>query len=247
MNPHLTRLALAGAAVALAVPATAQAAKPPIDIPVPAGKIEHNITEETFTANYTITDMVPRRERIEEWLSDDFGHVVITNLITGKIRSECIQGWGTVTCVNKDGRTSLPAPEDGDLVYNTQAEKYAWFRRSVDSGWYNRQADSTFQGKPVQVWTVDSSAPRDPADSYSEVLIDGDAKLQLRWTTGATQNGQTHEQVQTLLKHEVYSQSSHRGRSARAAARRRLKRARKVKRAPRLRPAPAVRPGGSGR
>ena len=80
------KAALGLALLSAVVPAAAQA-QAPAHVPVPAGQLQHTVTDLTFpAAKNTFHHDALRNER---WIGATAGRDVVTNVSTGKVREDC--------------------------------------------------------------------------------------------------------------------------------------------------------------
>lgn len=88
MSHKLRPKAIVGLALLSAVaPAASAAAKPPLHTPVPAGELQHTVTEISYPAatNTVHHDTV----RTQRWTTNRAGRALETNITTGLIHSDC--------------------------------------------------------------------------------------------------------------------------------------------------------------
>jgi hypothetical protein len=90
-----TTAALGLALLSVAAPAAAQA-QAPAHVPVPAGQLQHTVTDLTFpAAKNTFHHDALRNER---WIGASAGRELVTNLSTGKVREDCQHTLTVVRC-----------------------------------------------------------------------------------------------------------------------------------------------------
>src|SRR5687767_7165170 len=99
---HLHRTVILGALAALAVPATAVAAQPPMrpagPLPVPEGQVQHTVRNVSWQ-----TDVgKPWARRVETWASADAGRIVHRDQKSGALLGDCFEDRRGVRCYSAE-------------------------------------------------------------------------------------------------------------------------------------------------
>jgi hypothetical protein len=199
-----TLLAATAASGALAVPAVASAAERPSlpdPIPVPAGQVQHTVTDATFKGNYTIRGVVPWHHITESWVSAHRARAV-TRDANGKLLGECVVVNERTRCYSAaDNEITTFTSSRPDPGWASWQYRGALIKAQIDVGWYAIAGDTTALGRPAK-------ALRDThGDSSSTTSIVADAATLaplVRTTTGSS-HGKTFTQTESVTRFETIS------------------------------------------
>ena len=158
-----TLIATAAIAVAALAPAAAQAgtvggqlAQNPSSLPkssdaqfrVPAGKVEHRVSIVTVSGSKA----VPSKERQELWLSANRSRMVVTNLVTGKLRIEIVDRPGETRIYDAaKKRVTIMLTKSTTPAYTSSAFEAALYRAYVEQGIMKVAGERTVDGRKLLV------------------------------------------------------------------------------------------------
>ncbi len=173
-----TTAALGLALLTTAAPAAAQSGAPP-HVPVPAGRLQHTVTELTFpSAGNTFHH---DRLRNERWIGATAGRELVTDLTTHKVREDCQYGLKVVRCWNAPLNAKEPAagttyilPGDAVLL-QSWADVGAGVRELVGQPRGYRVAGSTtFLGRTATTLAQDAQRSPDGGIAHATVIAEAD-------------------------------------------------------------------------
>jgi hypothetical protein len=161
-----TLIATAALAAAALAPAAAQAgtvggylAQNPTTLPssadaqyrVPAGKVEHRVSIVTVSG----TKALASRERQELWLSATRSRMVVTNLVTGKLRVEIVDRPGETRIYDRTkNRVTVMRTKSKTPAYTSAAFESALYRAYVQQGIMKVTGEQIVDGR--KALTLDS-------------------------------------------------------------------------------------------
>lgn len=196
-------LAGVAALAALALPAAASAAQPslPPPIPVPAGQVQHTVTDVTFQGNYTIPGVVPWHQVTEAWVSATKA-LAVTRNASGKLIAECATAGDRTSCWSSsdDAIRTFPAGRP-DPSWASWQYQGALIQQQIDMGWYRVVGDTTAVGRPAKILQDTHAGPRD-ADSTVSIVADAATLAPLSRTTTGSNGKQTFTQTETVTTFE---------------------------------------------
>src|SRR5919198_1853201 len=142
-----TLLAATAASGALAVPAVASAAEHPslpAPIPVPAGQVQHTVTDTTFRGH------APRHDVTESWVSAHRARAV-TRDANGKLVGECVVANERTRCYSAaDNEITTFTSSRPDPGWASWQYRGALIKAQIDVGWYAIAGDTTALGRPAK-------------------------------------------------------------------------------------------------
>jgi hypothetical protein len=174
------KAALGAVLVAAAIPAAAQAADGAIQhTPVPAGQLQHTVTEFSWPSDRNTFQHDTLRE--ERWMTATAGRDVTIDTRTGKVQSDCQYTLGEARCyeaVNYDAAGNNIAPQGTIWIYNgIPGLLESWtddgnrIKSLVgDPRGYHQTGTTTFLGHPA-VTLVQSTANDADGGTGSETVI----------------------------------------------------------------------------
>jgi hypothetical protein len=158
-----TLIATAAIAAAAFAPAAAQAgtvggqlAQNPSVLPkpsdkqflVPAGKVEHRVSIVTVSGSKA----VPSKERQELWLSANRSRMVVTNLVTGKLRVEIVDRPGETRIYDAEKhRVTIMRTKSKTPAYTSAAFEAALYRAYVAQGIMKVAGERIVDGRKLLV------------------------------------------------------------------------------------------------
>jgi hypothetical protein len=216
--PIITTIALALVAAAPAA-ASVHPDLPKPDDPqyaVPVGKVEHSITVSQVSGSKA----VPSRQRTELWLSRNRGHVIVTNLKTGKVTTEIlVTKKQTRTFSAQTGRITVRRNHRGEGLPWTSARFEAAVQRAyVEQGITKVTGETTVRGRrALVVESVPGKWVSDEPDSTTIAVVDAETyELYERTTTLPNGAFTQKETTQTFYGAPArFTMTTHRGDKAR--------------------------------
>lgn len=189
--------------LALALPATASAdggpkLTLPDPIPVPAGQVQHTVTDATFTSNITIPGKSPWHHVSESWAASDQSRTVVTDADSGALLSECTTHGKDYACYSPSRNTVTTGQGSGSDLGASWAYNGALIQAQIDAGSLRVTGAATFLGRPVKTLQYTSGN-----DGASSVLADAETGYPLQRITDLTDNGQHVRQVSAVTTFEV--------------------------------------------
>lgn len=203
---YKTALPIAALAAALALPAAATAsqvevpARPWSMVPVPAGEVQHTITETTFRSNVTVPGVTPWDRVEENWVSANAARSVETDAANGDLLSEY-----TATPTGHTGyiakSNTLFTVENaliGSASYSWQSEGNK-IRYEITRGWLRAVEPTTYLGRPAEIYTG-------PAENGRlRMVIDTATDYPLETAVTFSYGSQTGSQVSKVTAFEILS------------------------------------------
>jgi hypothetical protein len=175
-NPRMTAaLGLALLSVAAPVAAHAQA---PAHVPVPAGQLQHTVTDLTFpTAKNTFHHDALRNER---WIGASAGRELVTNLSTGKVREDCqytlteVRCWAAPLNSREPGAGTTHILPGNPILLESWDDVGTGVKALVgQSRGYSITGSTTFLGRPAL--TLDQVAQRGPDGGIASATVIAEA------------------------------------------------------------------------
>ncbi len=151
MSRHLRRTAaaLGAALLAAAVPAAARA-DAPSHVPVPAGQLQHTVTELSFPAAKNTQSFHALRE--ERWMGAEAGRELTTDLTTGKVREDCQftltedRCWAAPLNSIEPALGQIYVMPGTPLLLRSWADEGSGVKAMLDQGFYRVTGSTTFLG-----------------------------------------------------------------------------------------------------
>jgi hypothetical protein len=191
----LTATAASGALAAPAVASAAQHPQLPDPIPVPAGQVQHTVTDTTFRGH------APWHRVTESWVSAHRARAV-TRDANGKLVGECVVANERTRCYSAADNeimtftSSRPDPEWSSWQY-----RGALIQAQIDVGWYAVDGDTTALGRAAKVLRDTHGN----ASSTTSIIADAATLAPLVRTTTGTVHGKTFTQTETVTRFETVS------------------------------------------
>jgi hypothetical protein len=189
MSPR-SPILVAALGVALLVPSAAAARPPRADDPpanpVPAGQMQHTVIETTFPADKNTHPKHGFRD--ERWVGHDAGRELVTDLVTGQVRSDCHVTvklsrcyWGQIApgVGPKAGEISIYEGGLGHLLRSWLDESIG-VRSLLHQGFYHITGNTTFLGRPAL--TIGDNGPSPSPDggtATGSLIVDADTYFTL--------------------------------------------------------------------
>src|SRR5690242_12648644 len=126
LSPRTTAHLLAAVLACAAAPAAAHAAgaAPPPHVPVPAGQLQHTVTELSWpAAGNTFQHHTLRNER---WITATAGRELVTDTVTGKVLEDCAYGLVVTRCYEVPIGIDKPLPGQIDIFPGSSALLQSW-------------------------------------------------------------------------------------------------------------------------
>jgi hypothetical protein len=168
LRPVAAALAAAGLAVGGA--ASASATAPKIDFtqrhPVPAGQVQHLVTEMVVSRAGEATT----RRRTENWTATAASRTIVTNIDTGRVTYECGSTGVDWSCYFPDENVLEHGSGNDPLVNASWRDQAEFWKQLGGLSGYRRVGRSTDVGRPV---TVYASKPHMVGYEDTEVPISG--------------------------------------------------------------------------
>jgi hypothetical protein len=190
------------AAAALALPATAAASetRPWSLIPVPAGEVQHTVTETAFQSNVMAPGVTPWDRVQEEWVSATAARSVDTSTQTGELLYEDVATPTGHTGYNAETDTTFTAENPwvscaGDS-WQTEGSK---IKSEIARGWLRAVGPTTYLGRPGEIYSG-------PAENGSlRMVIDDATGYPLEQAVSFAYGSQTGTQVSKVTTFEILS------------------------------------------
>lgn len=197
MKTLRTALAI-GAALLVAAPA---ANATPRDTPVADGAVEHRVRTLKAEASYTLTGVVPRFVKTEEWTSRTKYHSRMTDAETGELLAETFQNGSRVAIWSKsEGKWTGEGPRTRSgrpaMLGHSFAEEAALQREQIDKGWYRQTGAGEFVST--------DTAPSD-GDTETTLVLNPDFTIVRRSTVVNEPSGAWFRQTEETLVQETLS------------------------------------------
>jgi hypothetical protein len=175
-NPR-TAAALGLALLSVAAPAAAHAQAPAL-VPVPAGQLQHTVTDLTFpAAKNTFHHDALRNER---WIGASAGRELVTNVSTGKVREDCQYTLTQARCWAAPLNASEPAAGTTYIMPGNPILLESWDDVGAgvkeligQSRGYTITGNTTFLGRPAL--TLDQVAQRGPDGGIASATVIAEA------------------------------------------------------------------------
>jgi hypothetical protein len=175
-NPRTTA-ALGLALLAVAVPAAAQA-QAPAHVPVPAGELQHTVTDLTFpSAKNTFHHDALRNER---WIGAGAGRELVTNVSTGRVREDCQYTLTEARCWAAPLNSKEPAAGTTYVMPGNPILLESWDDVGAgvkdlvgQSRGYSITGNTTFLGRPAL--TLNQAAQRGPDGGIESATVIAEA------------------------------------------------------------------------
>ncbi len=189
MSPR-SPILVAALGAALLVPAAALAGPPraddPPQNPVPAGQMQHTVIDTTFPPDKNTHQLHGYRD--ERWVGAEAGRELVTDLTTGKTRSDCQVTvtvsrcyWGQIApgVGPKAGTISIYEGGLGHLLRSWLDESFG-VRSLLDQGFYHVTGNTTFLGRPALTIADNGPSPSpDGGTATSSVIVDAETYFTL--------------------------------------------------------------------
>jgi hypothetical protein len=175
-NPRTTA-ALGLALLSVAAPAAAHA-QAPAHVPVPAGQLQHTVTDLRFpAAKNTFHHDALRNER---WIGASAGRELVTNVSTGKVREDCQYTLTEVRCWAAPLNAREPAAGTTHILPGSPVLLESWDDVGAgvkalvgQSRGYSMTGNTTFLGRPAL--TLDQVAQRGPDGGIASATVIAEA------------------------------------------------------------------------
>ncbi len=189
MSPR-SPILIAVLGAALLAPAAALARPPRADDPpanpVPAGQMQHTVIETTFPP---ATNTPPKQNfRDERWVGHDAGRETVTDLPSGKVRSDCQVTVRVSRCYWAQIAPGV-GPKAGEItIYDSGLGHLlrSWLDDSIgvrsllQQGYYHITGNTTFLGRPALTIGDNGPAPSpDGGTATASVIVDADTYFTL--------------------------------------------------------------------
>jgi hypothetical protein len=177
----------------LLVPSTALADPPrragdPPENPVPVGQLQHMVIETTFPADKNTHSHHAFRD--ERWVGHDSGRELVTDLKTGKVRSDCQVTVRASRCYSgqiapgvgpKAGTIEIYEGGLGHLLSSWLDDSVAWgVRELLKQGFYHVTGSTTFIGRPALTIADNGPSPSpDGGTATTSLIVDADTYVTL--------------------------------------------------------------------
>jgi hypothetical protein len=189
-------------AAALALPAAASASyNPPWQvIPVPAGEVQHTVTETTFQSNETVPGKTPWDRIEEKWAGTNAARNVLTNAENGQLISECTGTASSYSCYDADLDSGLqlsgaegPNTAPGQS-WGTEGSK---IKLEIAKGWLRPTGSTTFLGRPANTYVGSST------EVQRTVIVDAATGYPLEEAVLLSYGSQTATQISKVTAFET--------------------------------------------
>jgi len=172
-----TKAALGLALLSVVAPAAAHA-QAPAHVPVPAGQLQHTVTDLTFPADKnTFHHDALRNER---WIGASAGRELVTNLSSGKVREDCQYTLTEARCWAAPLNSSEPAAGTTHVLPGNPILLESWDDVGAgvkalvgQSRGYTITGSTTFLGRPAL--TLTQVAQRGPDGGIASATVIADA------------------------------------------------------------------------
>jgi hypothetical protein len=171
--------ALGLALLAAGAPSVARAAQPPGHVPVPAGKLQHTVTDITFPgAGNTFRHHNLRNER---WITATAGRELVTDRTTGKVREDCQYRLKVVRCWAAPINRTEPRAGTLHILPGNAALLQSW--DDVGAGvksligqprGYRQTGVTTFLGRPAITLAQDAQRGPDGGVESATIVAEAD-------------------------------------------------------------------------
>jgi len=180
----LTKAALGAALLAAAIPSAAQAADGAIvHTPVPAGQLQHTVTELSWPSDRNTFQHDTLRE--ERWMTAGAGRDVTTDARTGQVQSDCQYTLAEARCyeaVNYDAAGNNIAPHGTIWIYDSNPrllESWADDGNAIkdligDPRGYSQTGTTTFLGHAAVTLTTPTVKDADGGTGSETVIAEAD-------------------------------------------------------------------------
>lgn len=186
-------------ATALALPAVASAAntQPWSVIPVPAGEVQHTVTQTVFQSNVTVPGETPWARTQESWDSADAFRNVMSDTSTGELLNEHAGTPSSCTAFIAERNTLFSCHMSPALEsWETQASK---IKQMIAKGELCLTGQTTFLGRPAYTYTG-------PAENGQlRIVVDAATGYPLEQAVSFSYGSQTGTQVSTVTAFETLS------------------------------------------
>jgi hypothetical protein len=175
---------LAAVLGALLLAPAARADNPP-PIPVPAGQMQHTVIETTFPRDKNTHLIAGYRD--ERWVGADAGRELVTDLKTGKVRSDCQATVALSRCFwaqergvgPKAGTIVILEGGLGEYLRSWQEESLG-VRYLLNQGFLHTTGNTTFLGRPAITIADNGPSPSpDGGTATTSLIVDADTYFTL--------------------------------------------------------------------
>lgn len=195
------------ATAALALPAAATAAqaqvpgRPYPEAPVPAGEVQHTVTETTFQSNTSDPGVTPWARTEESWVGASAGRDVQTNTETGELLNEYTSTasghTGYIAKTNTTFTLENPAIGAASESWQTEGNKIKY---EISHGWLKPVQSTTYLGRPAEIYTEDTKGGE---IGSLRMVIDNATDYPLETAVTFTYGSQTGSQVSRVTVFEI--------------------------------------------
>jgi hypothetical protein len=152
LRPVVAALAIGVPAVSGAAPATATEIDFTQHYPVPAGQVQHLVTDHVSSREGEGT----HRWRIENWTATAASRTIVTNPDTGRVTYECGSTGMDWSCYFPDDNVLEHGSGNDPLVNASWRDQAGFWKRQGEGSGYKRVGRSVDIGRPVTVYTYTS-------------------------------------------------------------------------------------------